>query len=110
MKKLSFAVLTASALAALAAPAAAQIGFGDAGLEFVDAVKKRDGDKATDMLTQRPASTLVNARDGDGNTALLIAVIKRSDPGSWHLRAIGEFHDCRTVRKLVYPAARQSLM
>lgn len=79
MKKLSFAVLTASALAALAAPAAAQIGFGDAGLEFVDAVKKRDGDKATDMLTQRPASTLVNARDGDGNTALLIAVA-RKDP------------------------------
>ena len=48
--------------------------------------------------------------DTQPSTALLIAVIKRSAPGTWHLRATGEFHDCRTVRKLVYPAARQSRM
>jgi stress response protein SCP2 len=48
--------------------------------------------------------------DTQPSTAVLMAVIKRSGPGLWNVRAIGEFHDCRTVRKLVYPAARQARM
>lgn len=48
--------------------------------------------------------------DTQPSTALLIAVSKRSAPDGWHLSTIGEFDDCRTVRKLVHPAARQSTM
>jgi stress response protein SCP2 len=45
--------------------------------------------------------------DTQPSTAVLMAIIRRSGPGTWNMRAIGEFHDCRTVRKLVYPASRQ---
>jgi uncharacterized protein len=75
VKKFSFAMLTAAALAALPAPAAAQLG-GFQGQDFVNAVKSRDGNKATQLLTDNPGG-LVNARDGDGNTALLIALARR---------------------------------
>jgi ankyrin repeat protein len=79
VKNFRFAILMGAACAVLSAPAAAQLGPGYESLEFVDAVKKRDGDKATELLNSKPASVLVNARDGDGNTALIIAVA-RKDP------------------------------
>jgi ankyrin repeat protein len=79
VKAFRIAILTAAAFAAFAAPAVAQLGPGYESLEFIDAVKKSDGDKATQLLNAKPASTLVNARDGDGNTALIIAVA-RKDP------------------------------
>jgi stress response protein SCP2 len=47
-----------------------------------------------------------NLTDTQPSTAVLMAIIRRSGPGQWSVRAIGEFHDCRTVRKLVGPAAR----
>jgi ankyrin repeat protein len=43
------------------------------GFDFIEAVKKRDGNKATSMLDTQP-SGLVNTKDADGNTALLIAI------------------------------------
>ncbi len=45
--------------------------------------------------------------DTQPSTAVLMAVIRRVGPGVWGMRAIGEYHDCRTVKKLVGPAARQ---
>jgi stress response protein SCP2 len=42
------------------------------------------------------------------STAVLMTELRRGDqPGTWHVRAIGEFHDYRTVKKLLPAAARQ---
>ena len=42
------------------------------------------------------------------STAVLMAELRRGEqPGTWRVRAIGEFHDYRTVKKLVPAAARQ---
>jgi len=76
VKRFNFAILTAAAIAVISAPAAAQLGT-DKALEFVQAVKERDGGKAEQLLGDNP-KLLVNARDLEGNTALLIAV-SRSD-------------------------------
>jgi hypothetical protein len=35
-----------------------------------------------------------------------MAMLRRQPDGSWEMRAIGEFHDARTVKKLLDPAAR----
>jgi uncharacterized protein len=77
VRKFSFALLAAAAAATLAAPAAAQMA-GNAGLEFAEAVKNRDGSKAQELLAANPPG-IVNARDGEGNTPLIIA-IRQSDP------------------------------
>nr|NUR37759.1 ankyrin repeat domain-containing protein [Sphingomonas sp.] len=74
MKQLGFAFLVATSL--LATPAAAQ-GLTTPGYDFVEAVKKSDGDKATEALTGHPRG-IVDTKDGDGNTGLIIA-ISRSD-------------------------------
>lgn len=65
------------ALAAmLAVPAAAQ--FQSEGYQFLEAVKDRKGDEATDMLS-KPGTTIVNTRDiTSGDTGLHI-VVARSD-------------------------------
>jgi uncharacterized protein len=78
VRKFSFALLAAAVAATLAAPAMAQMGSGYAGLDFAEAVKSRDGTKAQELLSANPPG-IVNARDGDGNTPLIIA-IARSDP------------------------------
>lgn len=63
------------ALAVLAAPAAAQ--FSDSH-EFLEAVRKREGDKVTQVISQ-PGNTLINTRDlSSGDTALHI-VAERGD-------------------------------
>jgi stress response protein SCP2 len=49
-----------------------------------------------------------NLTETQPSTALLMAEFRRGDqPGAWRVRAIGEFHDYRTVKKLVPAAARQ---
>ena len=49
--------------------------------------------------------------DTQPSTALLMCELRRGDqPGAWRVRAIGEFHDYRTVKKLVPSAARQARM
>jgi stress response protein SCP2 len=45
--------------------------------------------------------------DTQPSTALLMSVLRRTPNGSWDMRAIGEFHDFRTVKKLLPAAARQ---
>jgi ankyrin repeat protein len=77
VKPFSFVVCAAAFIAA-AAPSIAQIG-GFSGMEFVEAVRKSDGDKAQELLRDHPASTLINAKGGDGNTALIIAVARRDE-------------------------------
>lgn len=77
MKPFSFAVCAISALA-IAVPAAAQMA-GYSGMEFVEAVRKSDGDKAQQLLREHPATGLVDAKGGDGNTALIIAIARRDE-------------------------------
>ena len=74
MKKLAFAIALA-ALAGLAAPALAQF-TGSASYEFVKAVQQRNGSKATQLLETNPPG-IVNARDGSGNTPLIIAIARK---------------------------------
>jgi stress response protein SCP2 len=46
--------------------------------------------------------------DTQPSTAVLMAELRRSEQvGTWRVRAIGEFHDYRTVKKLVPAASRQ---
>jgi ankyrin repeat protein len=69
MKFLKFALGTI-ALAAVVVPAVAQSV--DSGSAFVDAVRTRDGNKATELLAAHP--NLVDVKDDKGDTALIIAV------------------------------------
>jgi ankyrin repeat protein len=73
VKRLRFAV-SAAALFAAGAPAAAQQ-LTAPSYEFVTAVRDGKGDKATQLLTDHP--TLVDSRDGQGNTALIIAISRQ---------------------------------
>jgi uncharacterized protein len=77
LRKLGIGAAIASGiLAVLAAPAAAQ--FQSEGYQFLEAVKDREGDKATELLSQ-PGTQLVNTRDiTSGDTGLHI-VVARSD-------------------------------
>ncbi|MGE5561754.1 MAG: ankyrin repeat domain-containing protein [Bacillota bacterium] len=75
MKSLKI-ILAATGLALLCAPAAAQLAGSD-GQDFIDAVQKRDGDKATSLIATHP--TIIDTRDGRGDTGLIIA-IRASDP------------------------------
>ena len=59
----------------LASPAAAQSS--NAGYDFTEAVKKSDGDKATQLLESH-SKGFVDTKDGEGNTGLIVA-INRSD-------------------------------
>jgi len=74
VKPLAFVLLAGSLLAA--PPAAAQLG-GLNGNDFVEAIKKSDGDKAIQILANKPKG-IVDSKDGDGNTGLIVA-ISRSD-------------------------------
>lgn len=81
LRKLGLAARIASAIlallaAALAVPVAAQ--FQSEGYQFLEAVKERDGDAATDMLS-KPGTQVVNTRDiTSGDTGLHI-VVARND-------------------------------
>jgi ankyrin repeat protein len=76
VNKFSIAIFAAATFAAVSVPAAAQIA-GAASFEFVNAVKNRDGDKAMQALGDNPSPAVLNARDGDGDTGLIIAVSRR---------------------------------
>jgi stress response protein SCP2 len=47
-----------------------------------------------------------NLSDSQPASAVLMAMLRRDPSGNWEMRAIGEFHDAKTVKKLVEPAAR----
>jgi uncharacterized protein len=73
VKQLGFALLL---VALPVSPVVAQT-LSPPGYDFVEAVKKSDGDKATQLLDSH-AQGIVNTKDSDGNTPLIIA-ISRSD-------------------------------
>ena len=75
MKKLKFAV-SVMLLAAMAAPAAAQ--YMSAKADFVKAVHARDGNKVMQLLNDNPPG-LVDARDDDGNTPLIITIARQDE-------------------------------
>lgn len=60
-----------------ATPAAAEVSSGFDADKFVTAVRERDANKAMELLQSRP--TVINARDGNGDTALIVAISGR-DP------------------------------
>jgi len=76
MRKLRYLAVTLSALA-LAAPAAAQSI--NSGEEFVEAVRKSDGNKASELLAGNGKGGLINARSYDGETALTIALARQDE-------------------------------
>ena len=75
MKKLKFAV-SVMLLAAMAAPAAAQ--YISASADFVKAVHARDGNKVMQLLNENPPG-LLDARDDDGNTPLIITIARQDE-------------------------------
>jgi ankyrin repeat protein len=74
MKFLKFAI-GGAALAAACAPAIAQSV--NSGGEFVDAIRARDGNKAIELLGAHP--NVIDVKDGNGDTALVIAVSRSDD-------------------------------
>lgn len=79
VKKLAFAV-AALTIAAFNAPAKAQLT--SAKVEFVNAIHSRDGNKVMQLLTENPPG-LVDARDTDGNTPLIITIAREDDWASF---------------------------
>jgi uncharacterized protein len=73
VKKLHFA-LAGALLALTSVPAPAQLS--SARIDFIKAVKERDGNKATDLLRGNTQG-LVDARDEDGDTALIITISRQ---------------------------------
>ena len=73
--RIAFAVV---ALALVSAPALAQLSGTDSQM-FIDAVKKRDGDKATQLITSHP--TIIDTRAEDGDTGLIITL--RASDSDW---------------------------
>jgi uncharacterized protein len=70
-------IIIAAAFASAAAPAVAQ--FQTDGDKFVDAVKKRDGGTATQLIADHP--TIIDTKDERGDTGLLIAI--RAADSDW---------------------------
>ncbi len=50
-----------------------------------------------------------NLSESPAHTGVLMAILRRTDPQTWQMTALGEFHDGRTVKKLVKPAAAHAL-
>ena len=75
MKRLNF-VFAAALIATIASPVAAQ--YGSKSYEFLKAVRDRDGTKATELLKTNPPS-MINLKDEDGNTPLIIAIARKDD-------------------------------
>lgn len=76
MNRLKFAVIAMS-LGVLSAPAFCQSGGFD-GESFVDAVKKKDGNKIMELI-QKDGAGIVNAKDANGNTGLILAISDRNE-------------------------------
>lgn len=73
-----FRIAVAVGIAAASSGAVAQLNTPNSSA-FVDAVKKRDGDQATQLIADHP--NVINSRDDAGNTPLLIAINR--DDSTW---------------------------
>ncbi|MBA2772061.1 MAG: ankyrin repeat domain-containing protein [Pseudomonadota bacterium] len=80
-------LMTAMVVATIAAAAPAQGVGGTDGEKFVSMVRKGDGNGALALLESKPV--LVNAIDGRGDTALLVAVKGRDSAWTGHLIQAG---------------------
>lgn len=62
------------------------------------------------LVEERSGAELVrfDLSDSEPHTGVLMAMLRRTGPKVWEMRAIGEFHDGRTVKKLIEPAARHA--
>ncbi len=49
-----------------------------------------------------------NLSEAQPASAVIMAMLRRTANGTWEMRAIGEFHDAKTVKKLVDPGARHA--
>ena len=76
MKQLGFAFVAAIAVGA-SVPVSAQ-SLTAAGYDLTEAVKKSDANKALQVLATNPPG-IVNTKDGDGNTPLLIAIARNDE-------------------------------
>jgi len=76
MNYLRIAILGLS-LAASATPAFAQAGGYD-GIQFVDAVRSKDGAKVMEFV-RKNGPGIVNAKGVDGDTALVVAIVDRNE-------------------------------
>ncbi|MFN2518162.1 MAG: TerD family protein [Jatrophihabitantaceae bacterium] len=65
--------------------------------------------RMADQLTGQEVARF-DLSDTQPSTAVLMAIVRRGTTGVWGVRAIGEFHDTRFVKKLVEPAARHVTM
>lgn len=77
MKSLKI-VFAACALNLVSAPALAQLSSNN-GQDFLDAVGKRDGDKAIQLIADHP--TIIDTKNGDGDTSLIITI--RASDSDW---------------------------
>jgi ankyrin repeat protein len=77
VKQRNFGILAAAAFAVASTPAPGQVAGYD-GYHFVDAVRKRDGDTATQLLSSHPTG-LVNAKDAEGQSGLLVAISRNDE-------------------------------
>lgn len=60
------------------------------------------------LVDARTKSELVrfDLSDAQPNTGVLMVALSRTAAGTWEMRALGEYHDGKTVRAMVEPAAR----
>jgi len=84
----SFAFVLFAGLALIAVPAGAQFEGPDS-LQFIKAVQDRDGNKATQLLSDHP--TVINAKDGKGDTGLIVAL--RNGDSDWAEFLLGKGAD-----------------
>lgn len=77
MKSLKIA-FAACAFTLLSAPAVAQLA-SNSGQDFLDAVQKRDGDKALQLIADHP--TIIDTKNVDGDTSLIITI--RAADSDW---------------------------
>lgn len=75
--------IVAVAAASIAIPATAQTVPGNEASQFVSALRKGDGQSALQLLGANP--TLVNARDGNGDTPLITAIANRDEQWAGYL-------------------------
>ncbi|NUQ18701.1 MAG: ankyrin repeat domain-containing protein [Sphingomonas sp.] len=78
MKSLNI-VFVAAGLTLISVPALAQQLTTNSAQDFLDAVQKRDGNKATELVQSHP--TIIDTKDGKGDTALIMVI--RADDRDW---------------------------
>ncbi len=77
MKSLKI-IIAAGSFALFSTPVVAQLAANNS-QDFIDAVQKRDGNKATELIDAHP--TIIDTRNADGDTGLIVAI--RASDRDW---------------------------